>query len=160
MSAHAHPHKTLGAQDGKAPAELFALYWFEPTAGLFDTVEADLGKLDVLVTNAALTVFEVVDDLAEQAFHKQFIVKVLSYLLAIRKSLKRFNAAGGRIVNISSILGADLFRLCVRSDQGAVDKMTFALARELGPRKVWVNSIFPGHTNTLAPLGHSAVTSA
>ena len=38
--------------------------------------------------------------------------------------------------------------------KGAVDTMTFALARELGPRRIQVNSILPGRTNTPATDGH------
>jgi 3-oxoacyl-[acyl-carrier protein] reductase len=38
--------------------------------------------------------------------------------------------------------------------KGAVDTLTFALARELGARGIRVNSILPGHTNTPATRGH------
>jgi NAD(P)-dependent dehydrogenase (short-subunit alcohol dehydrogenase family) len=71
MSAHEHPRQALSAKDGKAPGGLFELYRFEPTARLFDAVEAGPGKLDALVTNAGLAVSGVVADLTEQAFHKQ-----------------------------------------------------------------------------------------
>jgi 3-oxoacyl-[acyl-carrier protein] reductase len=40
--------------------------------------------------------------------------------------------------------------------KGAVDTLTFALARELGPRGIRVNSILPGHTNTPATEGNFA----
>ena len=125
---------------------------------LFDTVEANHGKLDVLVNNAGLAVFEMVADLTEEAFHKQFNVNVLGYFLAIREALKHFNTAGGSIINISSILSTDpyLASSVYAATKGAVDTMTFALARELGPRKIRVNSILPGHTNTPATDGNFA----
>lgn len=125
---------------------------------LFDTVKADHGQLDVLVNNAGFAIFEMIDDLTEDAFHKQFNVNVLGYFLAIREAVKHFGASGGSIINISSILSTDpyLASSVYAATKGAVDTMTFALARELGPRGIRVNSILPGHTNTPATAGNFA----
>lgn len=125
---------------------------------LFNTVKADYGTLDVLVNNAGVAVFEMVDDLTEEAFHKQFNVNVLGYFLAIREASKLFGAPGGSIINISSILSTDpyLASSVYAATKGAVDTLTFALARELGPRGIRVNSILPGHTNTPATDGNFA----
>jgi 3-oxoacyl-[acyl-carrier protein] reductase len=125
-------------------------------AHLFDKVKADFGRVDVLVNNAGVAVFEMVADLTEQAFHKQFNVNVLGYFLAIREAVKHFGDAGGSVINISSILSTDpyLASSVYASTKGAVDTMTFALARELGPRRIRVNAILPGHTNTPATVGH------
>ena len=57
---------------------------------LFDTVVADHGKVDVLVNNAGVAVFEMVTELTEDAFHKQFNLNVLGYFLAVREALKHF----------------------------------------------------------------------
>jgi 3-oxoacyl-[acyl-carrier protein] reductase len=125
---------------------------------LFDTVVADHGKLDVLVNNAGVAVFEMVADLTEEAFHKQFNVNVLGYFLAIREAIKHFGNAGGSIVNISSILsthpsaGGSVYS----ATKGAVDNLTYGLARELGPRGIRVNAIMPGYTNTPATDGKFA----
>ncbi|MGW7545508.1 SDR family NAD(P)-dependent oxidoreductase [Streptomyces sp. NPDC054770] len=125
---------------------------------LFGAVKAEHGKVDVLVNNAGIAVFEMVDDLTEEAFHKQFDVNVLGYFLAIREAVKLFPDAGGSIVNISSILSTDpyLASSVYSATKGAVDTMTFALARELGPRRIRVNSILPGHTNTPGTDGNFA----
>jgi 3-oxoacyl-[acyl-carrier protein] reductase len=125
---------------------------------MFDTVKAQHGKVDILVNNAGLAVFEMVADLTEDAFHKQFNVNVLGYFLAIREALKHFGESGGSIINISSILSTDpyLASSVYAATKGAVDTLTFALARELGPRKIRVNSILPGHTNTPATDGNFA----
>lgn len=122
---------------------------------LFDKIKADYGQLDILVNNAGFAVFEMIDDLTEDAFHRQFNLNVLGYFLAIREAVKHFPAAGGSIINISSILSTDpyLASSVYAATKGAVDTMTFALARELGPRKIRVNSILPGHTNTPATAG-------
>ena len=126
-------------------------------ARMFDQVKADYGRVDVLVNNAGFAVFEMVADMTEEAFHKQFNVNVLGYFLTIREALKHFGATGS-IINISSILSTDpyLASSVYAATKGAVDTMTFALARELGPRGIRVNSILPGHTNTPATDGNFA----
>lgn len=125
---------------------------------LFDEVKSRYGHLDILVNNAGLAVFEMIDGMTEEAFHKQFNLNVLGYFLAIREAIKLFGDTGGSIINISSILSTDpyLASSVYAATKGAVDTMTFALARELGPRKIRVNSILPGHTNTRATDGNFA----
>jgi 3-oxoacyl-[acyl-carrier protein] reductase len=125
---------------------------------MFDTVKAAHGRVDVLVNNAGVAVFEMATDVTEDAFHKQFNINVLGYFLAIREALKHFGESGGSIINISSILSTDpyLASSVYAATKGAVDTMTFALARELGPRGIRVNSILPGHTNTPATDGNFA----
>jgi 3-oxoacyl-[acyl-carrier protein] reductase len=122
---------------------------------LFDTVKAEFGTLDILVNNAGVAVFQMIDDLTEEAFHTQFNLNVLGYLLAVKEATKLFGARGS-VINISSILSTDpyLASSVYSATKGAVDTLTFALARELGARGIRVNSILPGHTNTPATRGH------
>lgn len=124
---------------------------------LFETVKSKYGVLDVLVNNAGVAVFEMIDDLTEDAFHKQFNLNVLGYLLAVREAVKLLGP-NGSIINISSILSTDpyLASSVYSATKGAVDTLTFALARELGSRGIRVNSILPGHTNTPATDGNFA----
>jgi 3-oxoacyl-[acyl-carrier protein] reductase len=149
---------SIEAAGGKAIAVQADMSQSADVVRLFDTVMESHGKLDVLVNNAGIAVFEMVADLTEEAFHKQFNVNVLGYFLAIREATKHFGHSGGSIINISSILSTDpyLASSVYAATKGAVDTMTFALARELGPRGIRVNSILPGHTNTPATEGHFA----
>ncbi|WP_126945862.1 MULTISPECIES: glucose 1-dehydrogenase [unclassified Xanthomonas] len=126
-------------------------------ARLFDTVRQEFGGLDILVNNAGVAVFEMIEDLTEAAFHKQFDLNVLGYLLAVREATKLFKEKGS-IINISSILSTDpyLASSVYAATKGAVDTLTFALARELGGRGIRVNSILPGHTNTPGTNGNFA----
>lgn len=148
---------SIEAAGGKAVAVQADMSQSADVIRLFDKVKADHGALDILVNNAGLAVFEMVADLTEEAFHKQFNVNVLGYFLAIREAVKLLGE-GGSIINISSILSTDpyLASSVYAATKGAVDTMTFALARELGPRGIRVNSILPGHTNTPATAGHFA----
>lgn len=124
---------------------------------LFETVKTSYGTLDILVNNAGVAVFQMIEDLTEEAFHKQFNTNVLGYLLAAREAVKLFGKTGS-IINISSILSADpyLASSVYSATKGAVDTLTFALARELGSRGIRVNSILPGHTNTPGTDGNFA----
>ena len=146
----------IEAAGGTASAVQADMSKSEDVVRLFDTIKADYGKLDVLVNNAGVAVFEMVDDFTEAAFHTQFNINVLGYFLAIREATKLFGTAGGSIINISSILSTDpyLASSVYAATKGAVDTMTLALARELGPRGIRVNAILPGHTNTPATAGH------
>jgi 3-oxoacyl-[acyl-carrier protein] reductase len=65
---------------------------------------------------------------------------------------------GSGHVHLSSILSTDpyLASSIYSATKGAVDTLTFALARELGGRGIRVNSILPGHTNTPATDGNFA----
>jgi 3-oxoacyl-[acyl-carrier protein] reductase len=147
---------SIVSASGKAVAVQADMSKSADVVRLFDTVVADHGKIDVLVNNAGIAIFEMATDVTEEAFHKQFNVNVLGYFLGIREAVKRFGVAGGSIVNISSILsthpsaGASVYS----STKGAVDTMTYGLARELGAKKIRVNAILPGYTNTPATDGN------
>lgn len=141
---------TIVTAGGKATAARADMSQPADIVRMFDTVKAEYGQIDVLVNNAAVAVFEMVSDLTEDAFHRQFNLNVLGYFVAIREATKHFGATGGSIINISSYLSTDPSPSAsvYSATKAAVDTMTFALARELGPRGIRVNSILPGNTRT------------
>jgi 3-oxoacyl-[acyl-carrier protein] reductase len=145
----------IKSQGGKAIALHADMSRSEDVKQLFDKVNMEFGKVDILVNNAGVAVFETIDDLTEEAFHQQFNLNVLGYLLATQQAVK-YMKEGGSIINISSILSTDpyLASSIYSATKGAVDTITLALARELGPRKIRVNSILPGHTNTPGTKGN------
>jgi len=57
---------------------------------------------------------------------------------------------GGSIINLSSIVGSHPVAgaLLYASTKGAIETLTKGLALELAPRKIRVNAIAPGHTET------------
>jgi 3-oxoacyl-[acyl-carrier protein] reductase len=117
---------------------------------LFSETEKAFGKLDILVNNAGIYVFLTIEEVTSEQFHKMFDLNVLGVLLASQEAVKRFGARGGTIVNISSIVsidsppGASIYS----GTKGAVDAITRSLARELGARKIRVNTINPGMVET------------
>jgi 3-oxoacyl-[acyl-carrier protein] reductase len=90
------------------------------------------------------------EDLTEEQFHRQFNTNVLGLILATREAVAHFGNRGGSVINISSVAS----RItppssCIYSaTKGAVDAITGVLAKELGPRKIRVNSINPGYVET------------
>jgi 3-oxoacyl-[acyl-carrier protein] reductase len=144
-------------EGGKATAIKADMSQSADITRMFDTIRQEFGTVDILVNNAGVAVFEMIEDLTEEAFHKQFNLNVLGYLLATREALKQFSPSGS-IINISSILSTDpyLASSVYSATKGAVDTLTFALARELGAKGIRVNSILPGHTNTPGTDGNFA----
>jgi 3-oxoacyl-[acyl-carrier protein] reductase len=119
-------------------------------ASLFAQVEAAFGKVNVLVNNAGVYRFGPFADVMEQAFHTHYNINVLGSILTMQEAVKRFGPEGGSIINLSSIVashpvgGAVLYA----STKGAIETLTKGLALELAPRKIRVNAISPGHTET------------
>ena len=79
-----------------------------------------------------------------------FDLNVLGLLLTSQEAVKHIGTDGGAIINISSVAAtAGLPGTSVYSaTKAAVDVITKSLAKELGPRKIRVNSINPGMVET------------
>ena len=117
---------------------------------LFAQTKAAYGKLDVLVNNAGIYEFAPLDSVTPEHFHKQFNLNVLGLLLATQEAVKLMAPAGGSIINISSIAGPmPVENASVYSaTKAAVDAVTIALSKELGSKKIRVNSLNPGMVET------------
>ena len=113
---------------------------------LFAAAEKAFGKIDILVNNASVYEFVPIGEISEQHFHRHFDTNVLGMLLATQEGLTRFNADGGSIINIGSFASSltPPTAVVLNATKGAVDAITRTLAKELGPRKIRVNSINPG----------------
>ena len=113
---------------------------------LFAAAEKAFGKIDILVNNAGVYEFVPLEQVTEQQFHRMFDTNVLGMILATQEALKHFNADGGSIINIGSLASSLTPPTAVvyNATKGAVDAITRTLAKELGPRKIRVNSINPG----------------
>jgi 3-oxoacyl-[acyl-carrier protein] reductase len=117
---------------------------------LFSETKKAFGHVDILVNNAGIYEFGPLENVTEEHFHKQFNLNVLGLLLTTQEAVKHFPPAGGSVVNISSVAGTNpIANASVYSaTKGAVDAITKSLARELGPKKIRVNSLNPGMIET------------
>ena len=107
------------------------------------------GRLDILVNNSGIYEFAPVEGITEEHFHRHFNINVLGLLLTTQAAAKHLEE-GGSIINIGS--GASRFTppnsAVYTGTKGAVDAITGVLARELGPRRIRVNSVNPGVVET------------
>jgi 3-oxoacyl-[acyl-carrier protein] reductase len=117
---------------------------------LFAETRKAFGRLDVLVNNAGAYEFAPLEEMTAEHFHKLFDLNVLGLLLTTQEAVRHFGPDGGSVVNISSLVsGSPLANAAVYSaTKAAVDAVTRSLAKELGPRKIRVNSINPGMVET------------
>ena len=122
---------------------------------LFEETKKAFGKLDILVNNAGIYQFAPLESITEEHFHKQFDLNVLGLILASQEAAKAFGNSGGSIINISSVVStlAPPNAAVYSATKAAVDAVTKSLAKELGPRKIRVNSINPGMVDTEGTQG-------
>jgi 3-oxoacyl-[acyl-carrier protein] reductase len=117
---------------------------------LFAETRKAFGRLDILVNNAGIYEFTPLEQVTEEHFHKQFNLNVLGLILASQKAAEYFDSAGGCIINIGSgagtnpVPGASVYS----ATKAAVDAITKSLSKELGARKIRVNSLNPGMVET------------
>ena len=117
---------------------------------LFAETQKAFGALDVLVNNAGVYEFAALGEITEEHFHRQFNTNVLGLILATQEAVKRFGAEGGSIINIGSTASSltPPTSTVYTATKSAVDAVTHVLAKELGPKKIRVNSINPGMVET------------
>ena len=113
---------------------------------LFAEAKEAFGKIDILVNNAGVYDFKPLEEITENEFHREFNTNVLGMMLATQEALKHFGPEGGSIINIGSLASSLTPPTAViyNATKGAVDAITRTLAKELGPKKIRVNSINPG----------------
>jgi 3-oxoacyl-[acyl-carrier protein] reductase len=117
---------------------------------LFAESKKAFGRIDVLVNNAGIYEFSPLEAITAEHFHKQFDLNVLGLILTTQEAVKHFGPGGGSVINISSVVStlAPPNAAVYSATKAAVDAVTKSLAKELGPRKIRINSINPGMVET------------
>lgn len=140
----------ITAQGGKAIAVQGDVSKPADIDRLFAETQAAFARLDILVNNAGVFDFAPLEAITAEHFHRQFNLNVLGLLLTTQKAVTLFGEKGGSIINISSaIVKAPMPGSSVYSGtKAAVDAVTKALSKELGPKKIRVNSLNPGMVET------------
>jgi 3-oxoacyl-[acyl-carrier protein] reductase len=139
----------IKAAGGKAVAAHGDVSKAADAKAIVDAAVHTFGRLDILVNNSGVYEFGALSDVTEEGFHRMFNINVLGALLTTQAAAKHLGA-GASIINI----GSGVTRLTppnsavYTATKGALDAITGVLARELGPRKIRVNSINPGMVET------------
>jgi NAD(P)-dependent dehydrogenase (short-subunit alcohol dehydrogenase family) len=126
----------------------------DSVAAMANTVEAEFGRVDILINNAAIfSTLEMrpFDQIPLEEWRQVMDVNVASMFLACRAAVPVMRErGGGKIVNISSgtpFRGVP-FMLHYVTSKGAIVALTRALAKELGKDGILVNCVAPGFTMT------------
>ena len=117
--------------------------------GIIDAAISNYGRLDILVNNSGVYEFSPIEVITEEHFHRQFNINVLGLLLVTQAAVKHLGE-GGSIINIGSVVSriTPPNSAVYTGTKGAVDAITGVLARELGPKKIRVNTLSPGLVET------------
>jgi 3-oxoacyl-[acyl-carrier protein] reductase len=117
--------------------------------GIIDAAIKNYGRLDILVNNSGIYEFSPIETVTEEQFHKMFNVNVLGAILTTQAAVKHMGD-GGSIINIGSGVSrlTPAYSTVYTGTKGALDAITGVLSRELGPKKIRVNTINPGMVET------------
>ena len=117
--------------------------------GIIDAAIKNFGRLDILVNNSGVYEFSSIEAVTEEQFHKIFNVNVLGLLLTTQAAVPHLGE-GASIINIGSVVSSltPPNSTVYTGTKGAVDAISGVLAKELGARKIRVNSINPGMVET------------
>ena len=119
---------------------------------LFSRIAQTSGRLDVLVNNAVdQAIGQAFLEVPRQTFEAAFAVNVFALFACSQAAARMMRVQGGGvIVNIGSNVSerAIRHRCAYVASKGAVDALTRAMALELGPHGIRVNTLAPGYIHT------------
>lgn len=135
----------ITAAGGKATAIQGDFSKPEDITRVFAAVKQQHGKVDILVNNAGVFSLGPIEEVTPAEFHRLFNLDVLGLLLSTQAALSLFGPDGGSILNISSLASSmsPAYGSVYSAAKGAVDSITLSLSKELGVRRIRVNSINP-----------------
>lgn len=118
---------------------------------LVDFAVNKYGKIDVLINNAGIAEFKLIIDITDEDFDKMMKTNLYSsFYMARETSRYMIREHSGCIINISSIDGiaGSSCETHYSMAKAGMDGLTKALAKELGPSNIRVNSVAPGAIDT------------
>jgi NAD(P)-dependent dehydrogenase (short-subunit alcohol dehydrogenase family) len=116
---------------------------------LYAMIKQQKGRIDVLFANAGIGEFAELPEVSEQHFDRLFGVNVKGLLFTVQKALPLFRDGGAIILNASTAASSGDRALSVYSaTKAAVRSFARSWAAELAPRKIRVNALSPGVTDT------------
>jgi 3-oxoacyl-[acyl-carrier protein] reductase len=108
------------------------------------------GEIDILVNCAGILEYARFGDIDSASFERQFSVNTLSVVLMMQAAVPHFPASGGRVVNVSSNIAFRPIEGCsiYCASKAAVSTLTEAFSKELASKRITVNAVAPGATDT------------
>lgn len=108
------------------------------------------GRLDIVVNNAGIGQPGNLDSIDPEHIWRHFSINVAAVLLVTQAAVRFFGEEGGAVINMSSVNGSRPVPggSVYSASKAAVEALTKSLAAELAPRRVRVNAVAPGATDT------------
>ncbi|MXO67229.1 SDR family oxidoreductase [Altererythrobacter marinus] len=122
----------------------------EALAAAIDRAAGAFGGIDILVNNAGIFAVGPVDALAIDDFDASLAINLRAPFVAVKAVLPHMGE-GGRIIGIGSNLATQAPQpglAAYAASKAGLAMMNRALARDLGPRGITVNTVHPGSTDT------------
>src|SRR3990167_2826770 len=122
---------------------------YNEVAKMFETAKAEFKKIDILVNNAGIVRDRTLKNMTQEEW-SNVINTNLSSVFNVTKHALPLIGEGGRIINISSIVGqyGNFGQANYAAAKAGIIGFTKSLAKELGKRKITVNAIAPGFIKT------------
>ncbi|MAG91458.1 3-oxoacyl-[acyl-carrier-protein] reductase [Candidatus Woesearchaeota archaeon] len=122
---------------------------FDDCTAMFGAVKKKYGNLDILVNNAGALSDKTLKNMTKEQW--DFVIKInLTGVFNVTKNALPLVNGGGRIINISSIVGltGNFGQTNYAASKAGIIGFTKSLAKELGKRKITVNAVAPGFIDT------------
>jgi len=136
---------------GKVKGKVADVRNHEDVAELFRFVDAEFGRLDVLVNNAGVGIFRHVRELSLDEWNRTLETNLYGAFYCSREALFRFGTdGGGYVVNISSMAGSNAFAggAAYNASKLGLTGFTEALLQDVRNENVRVSTIMPGSVAT------------
>ena len=120
-------------------------------ADLVKQVESELGPIDILVNNAGITRDTLLMTMKEEDWDAVITTNLKSVYAVTRAALRKMlRQRGGRIINITSVVGlsGQAGQTNYAASKAGIVGFTKSLAREVGSRNITVNAVAPGFIPT------------
>jgi meso-butanediol dehydrogenase / (S,S)-butanediol dehydrogenase / diacetyl reductase len=108
------------------------------------------GRIDVLANVAGVVQFGRFEGVSEEVFDRTLDIDLKGPFFLMQAALPHLRAAGGNIVNVSSVAGRipQPYSAAYSAAKGGLTQLTKALALELSPEGIRVNAVCPGTVAT------------
>jgi|SRR5437867_2525638 len=141
--------KTITDAGGKAASVQADLSRPSEVSHMFDFAEQNAGTLDIVVASAGDIIVKPMTECTEDDYHRIFDLNAKGVFFTLKEAARRLRD-GGRIIVLSTG-GTKMFfpgQSLYLGSKGAVEQFVRVLSWELAERRITVNAISPGPTET------------
>ncbi len=140
----------INAADGRAQAAQADVSDAADVERLFKGIQAEHGRLDILVNNAGITRDTLLLRMKEEDFDAVLDTNLRGVFLCTKAALRPMMKRGGRIINITSVVGlmGNPGQANYAAAKAGLIGFSKSIAREMASRNITVNAVAPGYVET------------